>query len=157
MCIRDSFKDAGEYAITVALVNAMGETFSIQPITVSIRQRQLTWDISGLEFDGITKVQDSDTRIEGIQGALGVLGALDGDDVNLAYDGYLAYLLNNELGQGVPAAIKFYGLRVDNLNYALPEDALFTFRARHIPSLPATLPIPNRIYNGGAHEPSRCV
>ena len=147
------FKDAGEHAITVALVNAMGETFSVQPVTVSIRQRQLTWDISGLELEGITKVEDGDTGVGGVQGTLAVDGVLEGDSVNLLYSGYLTYLLNNDLGQDVPAAIEFYGLDIDNLNYALPEDALFTFRVRHIPGLPATLPIPNETYDGSAHEP----
>lgn len=93
------FKDAGEHAITVALVNAMGETFSVQPVTVSIRQRQLTWDISGLELEGITKVEDGDTGVGGVQGTLAVDGVLEGDSVNLLYSGYLTYLLNNDLGQ----------------------------------------------------------
>ena len=148
------FKDAGEYALTVVFENALGEVFSVQPVTVSIQPRQLSWDISGLDLDGVTKVRDGETSLEGALGTLGILGALEGDSVHLTYDGYLAYLLSNELGQGLPAAIEFYGLRLDNANYALPEDALFTFRVRHIPGLPASLGIPNETYDGGAHEPS---
>ena len=128
----------------MALVNAMGETFSVQPVTVSIRQRQLTWDISGLELEGITKVEDGDTGVGGVQGTLAVDGVLEGDSVNLLYSGYLTYLLNNDLGQDVPAAIEFYGLDIDNLNYALPEDALFTFRVRISPGFPRHCPFPTR-------------
>ena len=98
--------------------------------------RDSSWDISGLDLDGVTKVRDGETGIEGALGTLDILGALEGDSVHLTYDGYLAYLLSNELGQGLPAAVEFYGLRLDNANYALPEDALFTFRVRHIPGLP---------------------
>ena len=132
-----SYRDAGSYPLTVKLVNAMGDAISIQHVNVTIRQRALQWDLSNLKLDGITKVADGSNRITGVEGALGISGVLPGDNVHFTYDDFLAYLISNEMGDNVPAAIRFNGVRIDNANYALPQDALFTFRVRHLEDSPA--------------------
>ena len=147
------FKDAGTHSITVSVVNALGDAIALEQIHVSIARRPLSWNLDGLNLDGLTKVEDGTAQIDGVQGSLGVDGVLAGDQVNLGYEDFTAYLLSNELGASVPAAVRFDGLQIDNPNYMLPEDAIFTFRVRYIPDLPDSLPIPDATYDGTAHEP----
>ena len=148
-----TYRDAGNYSLTVELVNALGEAFSVQNVNVVIRQRALAWNLDDLKLDGITKVQDGSNQITGVEGELGVSGVLAGDSVNFTYEDYLAYMISNEFGDSVPAAIRFNGLQIDNANYALPQDALFAFRVRYIPGLPDSLAIPDETYDKAPHEP----
>ena len=76
-------------------------------------------------------MEDGETTVEGVSGALGVFGVLEGDSVQLTYDGFRAWLLDNALGEDVPAAVEFYGLRLDNANYACLRRALHLPRAQH--------------------------